>query len=67
MNSRLIETLKKNNDLILRGGEFIDSYNKIIITDGIAGTITTRVNDSCQTFIVVVRDEERMQDDGVGR
>ena len=45
--------MKKNNDLILRGGEFIDSYNKIIITDGIAGTITTRVNDSCQTFIVV--------------
>lgn len=62
MNSRLIETLKKNNDLILRGGEFIDSYNKIIITNGIAGTITTRVNDSCQTF-VVVKDEESESDE----
>lgn len=46
-NKALDETLALND---VRSGDYIDAYNRTIRKD-IAGTITTRVSDSNQTFI----------------
>lgn len=56
MNSRLAKTLQLY-DKPLRGGEYIDAYNLKIHKD-IAGTITTRVDASCQTFVVVKNERD---------
>ena len=47
MNTRLKKTLEENE---LRGGEFLDCYNKTV-HDGIATTIKTNVITSCNYFI----------------
>ena len=36
----------------LHEGEFIDAYNRNVIKDGTAGTLTTRTNDSNNYFVV---------------
>ena len=46
-NKRLNETLESNN---VKDGDFIDAYNKTVNSE-LAGTITTRVSDSNNTFI----------------
>ena len=46
-NKRLNETLESNN---VKDGDFIDDYNKTVNSE-VAGTITTRVSDSNNTFI----------------
>ena len=46
-NKRLNETLESNN---VKDGDFIDAYNKVVNSE-VAGTITTRVSDSNNTFI----------------
>lgn len=48
MNKKLNKLL--NSGKIPDGVSFLDCYNQIVRTD-IAGTITTRVSVSCQTFI----------------
>ena len=57
MNSRLVKTLNEYNKP-LNGYEFIDGYNQIIRDDGVAGTITTRVNESNHIFVVVEDNEQ---------
>ena len=46
-NKRLNETIESNN---VKDGDFIDAYNKVVNSE-VAGTITTRVSDSNNTFI----------------
>ena len=46
-NKRLNETIESNN---VKDGDFIDAYNKTVNSE-LAGTITTRVSDSNNTFI----------------
>lgn len=58
-NKALKETLEKSNQI--KDGSFIDSYNKNIRDDDIAGTITTRVSDSNNTFIAC----EQRTDEGL--
>ena len=50
-NKSLRETLEQNN--IEKDISFIDSYNRNIRKDDLSGTITTRVNDSNNTFIAI--------------
>lgn len=50
-NKALKETLKQNK--IKQDISFVDSYNKKIRDDGLSSTITTRVNDSNNTFIAI--------------
>ena len=50
-NKALKETLEQNE--IKQDISFVDSYNKKIRDDGISSTITTRVNDSNNTFIAI--------------
>jgi DNA (cytosine-5)-methyltransferase 1 len=50
-NKALKETLEKSSEI--KNGSFIDSYNKNIRDDDMAGTITTRVSDSNNTFIAI--------------
>lgn len=50
-NKALKETLEKNK--IKQDISFVDSYNKKIRDDGLSSTITTRVNDSNNTFIAI--------------
>ena len=59
MNDRLCKTLNKY-DKQLVGYEFIDAYNMSIRSDGIAGTLTTRVDQSNMIFVVdKVRNNEK--------
>ncbi|MDY2737062.1 DNA (cytosine-5-)-methyltransferase [Intestinibacter sp.] len=50
-NKSLKETLEKNK--IEQDISFVDSYNKKIRDDGLSSTITTRINDSNNTFIAI--------------
>lgn len=50
-NKSLRETLEQNN--IEKDISFIDGYNRNIRKDDLSGTITTRVNDSNNTFIAI--------------
>ena len=50
-NKALKETLEQNK--IKQDISFVDSYNKKIRDDGLSSTITTRVNDSNNTFIAI--------------
>lgn len=50
-NKALKETLGQNK--IKQDISFIDSYNKKIRDDGLSSTITTRINDSNNTFIAI--------------
>ena len=50
-NKSLREILEQNN--IEKDISFIDSYNRNIRKDDLSGTITTRVNDSNNTFIAI--------------
>lgn len=50
-NKSLRETLEQNN--IEKDISFIDSYNRNIRKDDLSSTITTRVNDSNNTFIAI--------------
>lgn len=47
----LNETLKQNSDK-LEDGNYIDCYNKKIRDDNLAGTITTRVSASNNSFVI---------------
>lgn len=49
-NNSLIKTIEENE---VKDTSFIDSYNKVIRDDYMAGTITTRVSDSNNTFIAI--------------
>jgi len=51
VNKALQETLSKHKKI--KNGSFVDSYNKNIRDDDMAGTITTRVSDSNNTFIAI--------------
>lgn len=51
VNKGLTETLKKANEV--KETSFIDSYNKVIRDDDIAGTITTGVSFRNNTFIAI--------------
>ena len=58
MNDRLCKTLNSYNKP-LKGYEFIDAYNMSVRSDGVAGTITTRVDQSNMMFVVdVVKNNE---------
>ena len=50
-NKALKETLEQNK--IKQDISFVDSYNKKIRDDGLSSTITTRINDSNNTFIAI--------------
>lgn len=50
-NKALKETLEQNK--IKQDISFVDGYNKKIRDDGLSSTITTRVNDSNNTFIAI--------------
>ena len=50
-NKALKKTLDKNK--IKQDISFVDSYNKKIRDDGLSSTITTRINDSNNTFIAI--------------
>lgn len=50
-NKALKETLEQNK--IKQDISFADSYNKKIRDDGLSSTITTRINDSNNTFIAI--------------
>ena len=50
-NKALKETLEQNK--IKKDISFVDSYNKKIRDDGLSSTITTRINDSNNSFIVI--------------
>ena len=50
-NKALKETLEQNK--IKQDISFVDSYNKKIRDDGLSSSITTRVNDSNNTFIAI--------------
>lgn len=50
-NKALKETLEQNK--IKKDISFIDSYNKKIRDDSLSSTITTRINDSNNTFIAI--------------
>ena len=50
-NKALKETLEQNE--IKQDISFADSYNKKIRDDGLSSTITTRINDSNNTFIAI--------------
>ncbi len=54
MNKKLIATLEKEREKIIKGGQigYIDCYNKTIYNDGICGTITTGVSFRNQSFII---------------
>lgn len=56
MNKRLIKTLEDNNDKIAESQYiyiYIDTYNDLVRTDGIIGTITTGVDYRNHIFIGV--------------
>lgn len=50
-NKALKKTLEQNK--IKQDISFVDSYNKKIRDDGLSSTITTRINDSNNTFIAI--------------
>lgn len=50
-NKALKETLEQNK--IKQDISFVDSYNKKIRDDGLSNTITTRINDSNNSFIAI--------------
>ena len=52
---RLTETIRLEE---LRGGEFLDLYNRIIRRDGICGTIKETI-DKNSHFYVVVKDDRK--------
>lgn len=55
----LKETLEQNK--IKQDISFVDSYNKKIRDDGLSSTITTRINDSNNTFIVENKISNRLR------
>lgn len=58
-NKKLKETLEQNK--IKQDISFVDSYNKKIRDDGLSSTITTRINDSNNTFIVENKISNRLR------
>ena len=59
----LNETLKQNGDK-LNDGNYIDCYNKKIRDDNLAGTITTRVSASNNSFVIEI-DKDKFEQGGV--
>lgn len=51
LNKHLRETLEQNKKKI-KDGSYIDAYNKTIRDDDLSSTITTRVSDSNDTYII---------------
>lgn len=58
-NKALKETLEQNK--IKQDISFVDSYNKKIRDDGLSNTITTRINDSNNTFIAENKISNRLR------
>lgn len=63
INKHLKQTLLYNNLKIINQPLYIDAYNRRIRYDGISGTITTRVFDGNDCYVVILRLSKNLKND----